>query len=106
MVNPFYPDCAYAEDMPGIRTFSAFVPDSCQGCYFPADAPYDRCSHTGKMCTDAEGSEPHMCSVLERVGLCPLCQDEDDLQVPAFRNGRGILCCANGHTITEAEWAA
>lgn len=99
-MNPFTKDCPYARELRGRRTYSAYVPDSCQGCYFPGDEPGLKCSHSGQRCEDENGDRPDLCCIQERIGLCPICWEED-VQSQLFRNGRGVCHCEHGHKIED-----
>lgn len=90
----------------GHKTYSAYVPDNCQGAYFPGDEPGYRCRATNSSCTDPDGDHPTECDGAKPTfWLCPKCLAKNTVDPQEImRNGRGVYFCPEcGATWTRED---
>lgn len=90
-------ECQYYYE--GSRSYSAYLPMSCQGSYMPGDEPGIHCSITGDLCENEGDRYYYDCNLQEETEtLCPDCL-EDGLEIYLVKNGYGTRYCPECHGI-------
>lgn len=81
--------CRHSYHSKGHKTFSANVPLSAQGCYFPGDEPGLKCKHNYETCyLEYEAGSPELCEVqIATDCICPDCGGAMKM------NGNDVVYC-------------
>lgn len=81
--------CQFSYWHEGHKTWSQYVPTSCQGCYFPGDEPGIYCAISGGACQNPEGDCPEDCEFQQQTDkVCPNCEG-----AKMILSGDGTLYC-------------